>query len=61
VHLKLEAGIMQVMSKRQPVDAADMPLDENTRDAIREGLDQAERGEFVPDDAVEESNKRHGI
>ncbi len=28
------------------------PLDDATRAAIREGLAQAERGEFVPDDAV---------
>jgi predicted transcriptional regulator len=42
-------------------DAAAIPLDEQTRSAIREGLAQAERGEFVPDEIVAESNKRHGI
>ena len=42
----------------------DMPivrLDEETRAAIREGLAQAERGEFVPDDVVAEADKRHGL
>ena len=42
-------------------DASAVPLDEETRAAIREGLAQAERGEFVPDEIVAESNKRHGI
>lgn len=42
-------------------DAAVVPLDDETRAAIREGLAQAERGEFVPDGIVAESNKRHGI
>ena len=42
-------------------DAAAVPLDDETRAAIREGLAQAERGEFVPDEIVAESNKRHGI
>ena len=42
-------------------DASAVPLDESTRSAIREGLAQAERGEFVPDEVVAESDKRHGI
>jgi predicted transcriptional regulator len=42
-------------------DASAVPLDDETRAAIREGLAQAERGEFVPDEIVAESNKRHGI
>ena len=36
-------------------------LDEETRAAIREGLDQAERGEFVPDEEIEALWKRHGL
>jgi hypothetical protein len=52
---------MQIMPKRRPADAADVLLDEKTREAIREGLTQAERREFVPDDVVKESNKHHGI
>jgi predicted transcriptional regulator len=42
-------------------DASRFPIDRETEAAIREGLAQAERGEFVPDEDVAESNKRHGI
>jgi predicted transcriptional regulator len=42
-------------------DASSVPLDARTRAAIREGLAQAERGEFVPDDVVAEADRRHGI
>jgi predicted transcriptional regulator len=42
-------------------DASRFPIDSATLAAIREGLAQAERGEFVADDVVAESNKRHGI
>ena len=42
-------------------DASAYPLDDETRAAIREGLAQADRGEFVPDDVVASSDKRHGI
>ncbi len=42
-------------------DASMVPLDEETRAAIREGLSQAERGEFVPDEILAEADKRHGI
>jgi hypothetical protein len=42
-------------------DGSAIPLDDETRAAIREGLAQAERGEFVPDEVVAESDKRHGI
>jgi predicted transcriptional regulator len=38
-------------------DASAVPLDEATRVAIREGLAQAERGEFVPDEVVAEADK----
>ncbi len=41
-------------------DASGFPLDHETEAAIREGLGQAERGAFVPDDVVAELNKRHG-
>ena len=37
------------------------PIDRVTRDAILEGLAQAERGEFVPDEIVANSDRRHGI
>jgi predicted transcriptional regulator len=36
-------------------------LDDETRAAISEGLAQAERGEFVPDEVVAEADKRHGV
>jgi predicted transcriptional regulator len=37
------------------------PLDDETRAAIREGLEQARRGEFVPDEEMEAFWKRHGV
>jgi predicted transcriptional regulator len=37
------------------------PLDDETRVAIREGLEQARRGEFVPDEEMEAFWKRHGV
>jgi hypothetical protein len=42
-------------------DASGFPIDRETEAAIREGLAEADRGEFVPDEIVVESNKRHGI
>lgn len=42
-------------------DAADFPLDDATRAAIREGLAEADRGEYVPDDVIAAANKHHGI
>ena len=36
-------------------------LDEVTRAAVREGLAQAERGEFVADEIVAEADKRHDV
>ena len=36
-------------------------LDEDARAAIREGLEQARRGEFVPDEEMEGLWKRHGL
>jgi predicted transcriptional regulator len=53
----IAAAIMSLANS----DASALPLDEQTRAAIREGLDQAERGEFVPDDVVAAADKRHGI
>ena len=42
-------------------DASIVPLDERTRAAMREGLAQAERGEFVSDEELAAANKHHGI
>jgi len=41
-------------------EAAGAPLDDKTRAAIHEGLTQAQRGEFVPDEEIEALWKRHG-
>jgi predicted transcriptional regulator len=37
------------------------PIDDETRSAIREGLEQARRGEFVPDAEIAALWKRHGL
>jgi hypothetical protein len=37
------------------------PLDDETRAAIREGLEQARRGEFVPDEEIEALWERHDL
>jgi hypothetical protein len=42
-------------------DPSAFPIDAETRAAIREGLAQAERGEFVDDQIVADADKRHGI
>jgi hypothetical protein len=42
-------------------DASAYPIDDATRAAILEGLAEAERGEYVPDEAVAAADKRHGI
>ena len=36
-------------------------LDDETRVAIREGLEQARLGEFVPDEEIAALSKRHGL
>jgi predicted transcriptional regulator len=38
-----------------------VPLDDEARAAIREGLEQARRGEFVPDAEIEALWKRCGL
>jgi hypothetical protein len=38
-----------------------VPLDEDVRAAIREGLEQARRGEFIPEDEIEVLWKRFGL
>ena len=50
-----------VMLSIAEADASGVPLDRGTEAAIREGLAQAERGEFVTDDLVAEANKRPGV
>lgn len=41
--------------------AAIAPLDEEARAAIRKGLEQARRGEFVPEEEIEALWKRFGL
>jgi predicted transcriptional regulator len=49
--------LLSLVSKfREPVR-----LDEETRAAIREGSEQARRGEFVSDADMAEFFKRHGV
>jgi len=50
-----------VLLSMTEMDASALPLDAATEAAIREGLAQAERGEFVADEVVAEANKRHGL
>jgi predicted transcriptional regulator len=45
------------MAEETPIAA----LDDETRAAIREGLEQARRGEFVPDEEIEALWRRHGL
>ena len=52
------AAVMLLMAE---ADASGVPLDRDTEAAIREGLAQAERGEFVADEVVAASNKRNGL
>ena len=49
--------LFSVAAKR----AEPMTLDEETRAAIREGRDQARRGEFVSDEDMAAFFKRHGV
>jgi predicted transcriptional regulator len=45
------------MAEKTPI----VVLDDETRAAIREGLEQARRGEFVPDEEIEALWRRHGL
>ncbi|MGH6737364.1 MAG: phosphoserine transaminase [Methyloceanibacter sp.] len=49
------------IEKQALASAPRSDVDDGTRNALREGLAQAERGEFVSDDVVAKSDKRHGI
>ncbi len=49
--------LLSLMAKRhEPV-----ALDDETRAAIREGLEQAKRGEFVSDEEMKAFFKSHGL
>jgi hypothetical protein len=38
-----------------------VPMDEEARAAIRQGLEQARRGEFIPEEEIEALWKRFGL
>jgi predicted transcriptional regulator len=42
-------------------DGTIVQLDDETREAIREGLEEARRGEFVPDEEIQALWKRFGL
>jgi ABC-type nitrate/sulfonate/bicarbonate transport system substrate-binding protein len=49
--------LLSMISKRdEPV-----PLDDETQAAVREGLEQARRGDFASDAEMTEFFKRHGL
>jgi hypothetical protein len=52
-------AVMLSFAEEWPSRADD--LDEETRAAIREGLAQAKRGAFVPDEAIAALWKRYGL
>lgn len=56
-----QEAVAAVMLQMAGVDAPVVILDDDTRAAIREGVAQGERGEFVPDEIVAETNKRRGL
>lgn len=43
------------------VETAVVGLDEEARAAVEEGMQRAERGEFVPDDVLAEADAGNGI
>jgi hypothetical protein len=54
-------ALAEIILSMAEADASGVRLDPQTEAGVRDGLAQAERGEFVSDDIVAESNKRHGI
>jgi predicted transcriptional regulator len=54
-------SLARVLLSMADMDASAFPLDAAAETAIREGLAQAERGEFVQDDVLAEADKRHGL
>jgi hypothetical protein len=56
-----QEAVAAVMLRMAGAEAPVVHLDDETRAAIREGVGQAERGDFISDEVVAESNKRHGL
>jgi predicted transcriptional regulator len=52
----IATAVLSLVGEDTPV----VHLDEETRAAVLDGLAQAERGEFVPDEVIAEADKRHG-
>jgi predicted transcriptional regulator len=54
---------MPLLSEAESTEAEApvMTMDEQTRAAIREGVEQARRGEFVPDAEIEALWKQHDL
>jgi hypothetical protein len=52
-------AVMLSLAEEWPSRADD--LDDETRAAIREGLAQAQRGEFVPDEDIKALWQRYGL
>jgi predicted transcriptional regulator len=56
-----QEAVAAVMLTMAGLEAPRVRLDDETRAAIRQGVAEAERGEFVPDEVVAQADKRHGI
>jgi hypothetical protein len=56
-----QEAVAAVMLTMAGVEAPLVGLDEVTRAAVREGVAQGERGDFVPDEVVAQADKRHGV
>jgi hypothetical protein len=54
-------AIAAVMLAMAGADAPVVRLDDRTRTAVREGVAQAKRGEFVSNQAVAQADRRHGV
>jgi predicted transcriptional regulator len=51
----------RVLLSMADMDASAFPIDAETEVAIRQGLAEAERGEFVADEVVTAADKRRGL
>jgi hypothetical protein len=56
-----QEAVAAIMLSMAGADSPIVHLDDATRAAIREGMAQAERGEFVADDVIAQADKRHGL
>ena len=56
-----QADLARIVKHMEEQDAVLPPEDDGTRAAIAEGLAQARRGEFVPDEEMAAFFKSHGL